>query len=160
MNLGAKEASGEIFLFLHADTFLPENAPNLIKAAIDDQQAVAGAFDLGIRSPKLIFRLIEKMVYIRSRITRIPYGDQGIFIKKSFFEKIGGFHPLPLMEDVNLMRRVKKAGGKIAFIHNKVSTSPRRWEKEGIISCTLRNWILILLYLTGVPAEKLSKFYP
>ncbi len=160
MNAGAKVASGEILLFLHADTYLAHNAPELIIKALHDQNAVAGSFDLGIRSDKAVFRLIEKMVYIRSRLTRIPYGDQGIFIKRNFFERLGGYGSMRIMEDVDLMRRVKKAGGKIAIVNRKILTSPRRWEKEGVIFCTLRNWILILLYFMGVPAERLLKFYP
>lgn len=159
MNAGAKVASGEILLFLHADTYLIDNAPELIIKTLQDQSAVAGAFDLGISSHKAVFRMIEKMVYFRSRLTRIPYGDQGIFIKRQFFAILGGYNPMPLMEDVDLMRRVKKAGGKIALVNRKIFTSPRRWEKEGVIFCTLRNWTLILLYFIGVPAEKLSKFY-
>jgi rSAM/selenodomain-associated transferase 2 len=160
MNSGAKVASGEILLFLHADTYLADNAPELIKKTIQDQNAIAGAFDLGIRSPKKVFRLIEKMVFIRSRLIQLPYGDQGIFIRRKFFENLDGYNNTPLMEDVDLMRRVKKAGGKIVNINQKVFTSPRRWEKEGVIFCTLRNWTLILLFFLGVPAEKLSKFYP
>jgi rSAM/selenodomain-associated transferase 2 len=160
MNSGAKVASGEILLFLHADTYLADNALELIIKTIQDQKAIAGAFDLGIHSHKGIFRLIEKMVYIRSRLTQLPYGDQGIFIRRNFFKNLGGYNNMPLMEDVDLMRRVKKAGGKIVIVKQKVLTSPRRWEKEGVILCTLRNWTLILLFFMGVPAEKLSKFYP
>jgi rSAM/selenodomain-associated transferase 2 len=160
MNAGAKVASGEILLFLHADTYLPEHALENIMKTLHDQNTVAGAFDLGIRSPKTIFRLIEKMVYIRSRLTRIPYGDQGIFIRRNFFEHIGGYGSMPLMEDVDLMQRVRESGRKIAIINQKVFTSSRRWEKEGIIFCTLRNWTLILLFLMGVPSERLLKFYP
>jgi rSAM/selenodomain-associated transferase 2 len=160
MNSGAKVASGEILLFLHADTYLTDNAPELIIKTIQDQNAVAGAFDLGIRSHKEVFRLIEKMVHIRSRLIQLPYGDQGIFIRRKFFENLGGYNNMPLMEDVDLMRRIKKAGGKIVIVKQKVLTSPRRWEKEGVILCTLRNWTLILLFFLGIPAEKLSKFYP
>jgi rSAM/selenodomain-associated transferase 2 len=159
MNAGAKVASGQILLFLHADTYLDKNAPEIIIKTLHDHSTVAGAFDLGIRSHKAVFRLIEKMVYFRSRLTRIPYGDQGIFIKRQFFETLGGYSAIPVMEDVDLMRRVKKTGGKIAIVSRKIFTSPRRWEKEGVLFCTLRNWTLILFYLTGVPAEKLSKFY-
>ncbi len=160
MNTGAKAASGNIFLFLHADTYLDENAPEAIIKILQDKNTVAGAFDLAIRSPKAIFRLTEKYVYIRSRLTHIPYGDQGIFIKREFFEMLGGYPDMPLMEDVELMRRVKKAGGKIAIIDTKISPPPRRWEKEGFAFCTLRNLTLISLYLLGVPAEKLYKYYP
>jgi hypothetical protein len=120
---------------------------------------VGGAFDLEIKSKKRIFRLIERAASIRSRLTRIPYGDQAIFLKKSFFDQIGGFKDIPIMEDVELMQRVKKAGQKIKFIPRKVWTAARRWEKEGIVYCTLRNWILISLYMFGVSPEKLNKFY-
>jgi rSAM/selenodomain-associated transferase 2 len=160
MNAGAKVASGEILLFLHADTYLADNAPENIMKTLYDQKTVAGAFNLGVRSPRKIFRLIEKVVFIRSKLTHIPYGDQCIFIRRNLFESIGGYGTMPLMEDVDLMRRVKKSGGKITILNQKVYTSPRRWEKEGIIFCTLRNWILILLYLIGMPPEYLSKFYP
>lgn len=159
MNTGAKAASGNIFLFLHADTYLPENAHQLIIQALHDKNTAAGAFNLGIRSRKTVFRIIEQMVYFRTRLTGIPYGDQGIFIKREFFETLGGYGNIPIMEDVDLMRRIKTTGKKIATIDEKVFTSARRWEKEGIIYCTLRNWILILLYLFGVPPEKLTTFY-
>jgi hypothetical protein len=99
------------------------------------------------------------MVYIRTRITGIPYGDQAIFIKKDFFAGMNGYQEIPIMEDVELMRRIKKSGYKICIIPQRVSTSPRRWEKEGIIYCTLRNWALISLYLSGFKPEKLAKFY-
>ncbi|MGD0283471.1 MAG: glycosyl transferase family 2, partial [Dissulfurispiraceae bacterium] len=90
---------------------------------------------------------------------RIPYGDQAIFIWKEYFHAAGGFREIPIMEDVELMRRIKKTGDKIYIIPEKVKTSPRRWEKEGIVYCTLRNWTLITLYFAGMPPEKLVKFY-
>lgn len=159
MNKGASVATGDILLFLHTDTELPENAFRTISAVIDKKQYVGGAFDLGIKSGRLIFRLIEKMVYIRTRLTGIPYGDQAIFIKKDFFAGMNGYQEIPIMEDVELMRRVKKSGYKICIIPQKVSTSPRRYEKEGVVYCTLRNWILMSLYLLGVRPEKLVNFY-
>lgn len=159
MNKGASVATGDILLFLHTDTELPENAFRTISAVIDKKQYVGGAFDLGIKSGRLIFRLIEKLVYIRTRLTGIPYGDQAIFIKKDIFAGMNGYQEIPIMEDVELMRRIKKSGYKICIIPQRVSTSPRRWEKEGIIYCTLRNWALISLYLSGFKPEKLAKFY-
>jgi rSAM/selenodomain-associated transferase 2 len=159
MNKGASLATGDILLFLHTDTELPENAFRTISAVIDKKQYVGGAFDLGIKSGRLIFRLIEKMVYIRTRLTGIPYGDQAIFIKKDIFAGMNGYQEIPVMEDLELMRRIKKSGYKICIIPQRVSTSPRRWEKEGIIYCTLRNWALISLYLSGFKPEKLAKFY-
>jgi rSAM/selenodomain-associated transferase 2 len=159
MNKGASVATGDILLFLHTDTELPENAFRTISAVIDRKQYVGGAFDLGIKSGRLIFRLIEKMVYIRTRLTGIPYGDQAIFIKKDFFAGMNGYQEIPIMEDVELIRRLKKSGYKIWIIPQRVSTSPRRYEKEGVIYCTLRNWMLMSLYLLGVEPEKLVKFY-
>jgi hypothetical protein len=99
------------------------------------------------------------MASLRSRITRIPFGDQAIFIRKAYFQKLGGFKDIPLMEDLEIMQRIKKKGDKICIIRCKVLTSPRRWEKEGILRCTLRNWLLQVLYFFGVPPYKLAKWY-
>lgn len=159
MNAGAAVAKGEILLFLHADTLLPPPALDQILPALKQPKVVGGAFDLGINSNRWGFRLIETVASLRSRITRIPYGDQAIFIRKAAFKRLGGFEEIPIMEDVDLMRRVKKTGQKIAIIPLKVMTSPRRWEKEGLLFSTLRNWILISLYLLGVSPQRLAKFY-
>jgi hypothetical protein len=138
---------------------LIRDALKQILKVFDRSDVAGGAFDLEIQSDKNIFRLIEKTASIRSRLTRIPYGDQAIFLKKELFDSIGGFKDIPVMEDVELMRRIKKAGLNIKFIRRRVLTASRRWEKEGIIYCTLRNWTLIILYLLGVSPEKLKKFY-
>jgi rSAM/selenodomain-associated transferase 2 len=159
MNLGASLAAGDILIFLHADTILPHDALELIETAMEDISCIAGAFDLAIDSERPAFRLIEKAASFRSRMTRIPYGDQTIFIRKRDFRDLGGFNNIPLMEDVEFMRRIKKRKGKICIIGTAVLTSPRRWEKEGIVYTTLRNWLLIVLYLCGVKPEKLIRFY-
>jgi len=160
MNAGAACASGAILLFLHADTLLEAGALDKITAALADSGHAAGAFQLAIRSPDKIFRIIEYGVRIRTRITRIPYGDQAHFISKSLFDRIGGYPETSLMEDVILMRRVKKIGQKILILKTKVFTSPRRWEEEGVLYCTLRNWLLIFLFGCGVSTRVLSRFYP
>lgn len=159
MNRGASIASGEILLFLHADTTLPGDAFARIPHAMEEDDVVGGAFDLGILSDRSAFRLIEKAATIRSRITRVPYGDQAIFIRRDYFYALGGFRDIPLMEDVDLMRRIRRAGDRIQIIPSQAKTSPRRWEKEGIMYCTMRNWALITLYSLGLPPEKLEKFY-
>ncbi len=159
MNAGARAASGRILLFLHVDTCLPDNAVDCIISVCGSDRIVGGAFDLGIDSPKPAYRVIEKIASIRSRLTRIPYGDQAIFIKKKVFAAIGGFGEIPIMEDIDLMRRTKQAGHKIRFIPEPVKTSPRRWEKEGIIYCTIRNIILSTLFYLGVSPNFLKKFY-
>lgn len=159
MNAGAAAAGGDAVLFVHADTRLPRRAFDLIRQVMAGR-AAAGAFDLGIDSPKGAYRLIEAMVYIRTRLTRIPYGDQAIFVDRRLFHRIGGYPEMPLMEDVALMQRIKRAGASTAIIPHRVFTSPRRWETEGVVRCTLRNWTLILLYLAGVAPERLVRFYP
>lgn len=158
MNAGAKEASGETLLFLHADTILPEGWKENIVSAMSNEMIVGGAFSLSIDSERVPYKIISATANIRSRITRIPYGDQGIFVRRSVFEEIGGFGEMPIMEDVDLMRRLKKVG-KVVMLRDKVKTSARRWEKEGVIYTPLRNWLLIGLYYMGVPPERLYRFY-
>jgi rSAM/selenodomain-associated transferase 2 len=159
MNKGASLAHGDILLFLHTDTELPEAAFTVISSTMDKAQCVAGSFDLGIKSERLIFRLIEQIVHFRTRITGIPYGDQAIFVKREVFNNMKGYREIPLMEDVDLMKRIKKKGSGICIIPLRVKTSPRRWDREGVFYCTLRNRALISLYHLGVDPEKLVKFY-
>lgn len=159
MNKGASVASGEILVFLHADTQLPANAFDAISSFLETGEYVGGAFDLGIQSRRWIFRVIEQLVSVRTRLTRVPYGDQAIFIKRDYFETMKGFPEIPLMEDVAFMRGLKKSGHKIVIVPQKVQTSPRRWDKEGIFFCTIRNWTLMSLYLIGIPPDKLEQFY-
>jgi rSAM/selenodomain-associated transferase 2 len=159
MNAGAAIAGGEVLIFLHADTLLPPEALNKISRILGNEKYVGGAFNLGIDSDRLLLKYIAARASMRSRINRIPYGDQAIFIRKSYFDKIGGFKEIPLMEDVDLMRRIKKRGDKIYIFPDQGMTSPRRWEKEGVIYTTIRNKILTSLYFLGVGPEKLVKYY-
>jgi rSAM/selenodomain-associated transferase 2 len=159
MNQGARTALGDILLFLHADTELPPDAFGSISSVMQDGSLVGGAFDLGIGEKGLPFRLIESIASFRSRLTRIPYGDQAIFLTRDYFTKLDGYKEIPLMEDVELMRRVKAAGGKICIIRKRVKTSARRWKREGVLRCTARNWTIMLLYLLGVAPERLAAWY-
>lgn len=159
LNRGATVASGDVLLFLHADTVLPPAAFEMIAGALRDEGCVGGAFDLHIDSPGAGFRAIETVANHRSRLTRIPYGDQAIFLRASCFRSIGGFREIPIMEDVDLMRRIKRKGGRIFIFREPVTTSARRWEKEGLVFGTLRNWTLMALYLCGVKPERLTRFY-
>jgi rSAM/selenodomain-associated transferase 2 len=159
MNKGAQLASGEIVLFLHADTETPPDGLSRICSAMRQREYVGGSFDLGIRSEKLRFRLIERIASLRSRMTRIPYGDQAIFLRRDYFLRIGGFLEVPVLEDVELMRRIKRLGGKICILDERVRTSARRWEQEGVFYCTLRNWVIVGLYLLGVSPNRLARFY-
>jgi len=159
MNAGAARASGDILLFLHADTLLPPRALPKIVEALSDSRFVGGAFDLGFQNRRWIFRLTGKCASLKHRLTRIPYGDQAIFMRRSYFAQIGGYPDIPLMEDVEMMKRVKRQGGLIVILPEAVVTSSRKWEKDGVAYTILRNWFLQTLYLFGVPAEKLVKYY-
>lgn len=159
LNRGAAVAAGEVLLFLHADTLLPPAAFERIAEAMRNEGCVGGAFDLGIASPRAAFRVIERVASLRSRLTRIPYGDQAIFIRATSLRTLGGFKEIPIMEEVDLMRRVKRKGWKITLFREPVITSARRWEEEGLLFATLRNWLLVTLYLCGVAPERLDRFY-
>lgn len=160
MNRGAHISRSGILLFLHVDTFLPPGAFPSIVRSIKDYNIAGGAFDLAIGSEAKKYRLIERAASLRTRLTRLPYGDQAIFIRNDIFRKVGGFSNIPLMEDVDFMQRLKKRGYRIKILPLKVRASPRRWEVEGALYGTLRNWALITLYLCGVPPQKLVKYYP
>ena len=159
MNAGAFAAKGDILIFLHADTELPLSAMKRMNEFINRNEYVGGAFDLGIKSEKLIYRAIAFLGSLRSRLNRIPYGDQAILIRRDYFNEIGGYKDIPVMEDVELMRRIKRSGKKIFIFRDRVVTSPRRWEEEGVIFCILRNWTLQILYFLGVSPHKLVNFY-
>ncbi len=159
MNTGVAIACGEILVFLHADTRLPEMALEKIYDVLQSKKYVGGAFGLAIDSDRLLLKYIAARARFRSRLNRIPYGDQAIFIRKDYFDRIGRFKEIPLMEDVDLMRRIKKRGDKIIILRDRVKTSARRWETEGALYTTIRNQILVSLYYWGVSPYKLVKFY-
>jgi len=159
MNAGAALASGDLLLFLHVDSVLPDNALRLLRSAMRDARIAGGAFELGIASDRALFRITERYVAVRTRLTRIPFGDQAIFLRRAYFDGIGGYSDIPLMEDVDLMIRVRKRGGAITVLPEKVMTSARRWEREGILYCTLRNWMLQILYSIGVSPIRLARWY-
>lgn len=157
MNEGAYKARGEILLFLHADTLVPPNWDVCIKEALHVNHA--GAFSLGIDDTFFAFRFLETMANLRTSFTQIPYGDQAQFFSTSFFKKLGGYTEIPLMEDVEIMKRIQKQGNKIALLNVKVLTSSRRWHKEGILYTTLRNRLISFLYWLGVHPDLLKRYY-
>ena len=158
MNYGAAIAKGDILLFLHADTQLPPNYPQLIKQTLSQPNVIAGAFELAIDSPQKSLRVIETLVNWRSRFLSLPYGDQALFLKQKTFSKVGGFPNLPIMEDFELIEKLKHQG-KIALVAAKVITSPRRWQKLGVFKTTAINQLIILGYYLGIPPIKLQQFY-
>ena len=159
LNAGAAVAKGDILLFLHADTTLPAGAVEKIQKCLADAKNMAGAFELGIDSDRLIYKWIAFWAHIRYKYFGLPYGDQAIFMRKDYFESIGGFADYVIMEDVDLVRRIRKLGDKVHILPEKVSTSARRWEKEGAVYGTVRNSILLLLFCAGVKPDRLVKYY-
>ncbi len=158
MNAGAAIATGDILLFLHADTQLPIGYLTMVKDTLAQPKTIAGAFELAIDGQKPSLRLVETMVKLRSRWFSLPYGDQALFLKKSVFEEIGGFADLPIMEDFELVQRLKQKG-KIAIAPAAVLTSSRRWEQLGVFKTTIINQIIILGYYLAVSPQKLRKLY-
>ncbi|MEC4891738.1 MAG: TIGR04283 family arsenosugar biosynthesis glycosyltransferase [Oscillatoria sp. PMC 1051.18] len=158
MNAGAKIASGEILLFLHADTYLPAGYEKFVRESISQPGIIAGAFELGIDAPGLGLRAIEKMVNWRSHFFAMPYGDQAIFVKTTVFQDMGGFPNLPIMEDFELILRLKRRG-KIAIAPAAVQTSARRWQKLGIFKTTLINQLIIIGYYLKIPPTQLKNWY-
>ena len=158
MNRGARHATGEIVLFLHADTRLPASGLDDVRFVLSDSRYVGGRFDVRLDDDRWIFRVIGNMISFRSRLTKVATGDQAIFVRRDVFEKIGGFPDFPLLEDIAFSRMLKKRG-RIACLRSQVVTSARRWEKEGIWRTILKMWMLRLCYLTKVSPFLLKRFY-
>ncbi len=158
MNAGARRASGETLLFLHADTRLPDGALPTIAAALDDARVVGGRFDVSFDSPRAVFRMIAFFMNLRSRWSGISTGDQAIFVRRSVFEAMGGYPDIALMEDIELCRRLKRRGG-LAAIRARVTTSARKWEREGAIRTMALMWLLRFLYMAGVSPARLHGWY-
>jgi len=154
MNAGAAAASGDVLVFLHADTHLPAGAGTAIDAAL--RRAGAGAFRIGFDRPR---PLVERVVNARSRLLGIVYGDQALFVSREAFERVGGYRPLPIMEDRDLAARLRRTGG-LAIVPLAVTTSARRHRSDGHARALARNWLIQLLYTLRVPPERLARMYP
>lgn len=158
MNQGAGAASGDVLVFLHADTSLPPGAFQAIERALGTGAYCGGAFRLKLDSGRPWLRFVAWSANIRNLFTGTPYGDQAIFMKAGFFRALGGYREIPIMEDVDLVRRARAAGGRLVILKEYAVSSARRWEKEGLLGTTLTNHALRLLYLAGTAPEKLAGF--
>ena len=158
MNLGARHATGDILLFLHADTFLLPGALEEVQRHIISDGAVGGAFDLHIDSRRRLCKFIARVANRRSRWLRLPYGDQGIFVWRQVFEALGGFPEIPIMEDIAFTRRLRRAG-RLTFIHSGLETNERRWSISGVVRTTLVNWWVTILFFLHVPPSELRRIY-
>jgi len=158
MNAGAYASSGEILLFLHADTFLPERADQWIVTGMKYHGRKWGYFDVRLSGNHLLFRCVERLINLRSRLSGIATGDQGIFVCRKLFEAVGGFPDIELMEDIALSKRLKRHGPPLC-LRQPVLTSSRRWEKRGILRTVLLMWFLRLAYFMKANPKHLAQLY-
>ena len=164
MNQGAASARGDVLLFLHADTELPEDADQLIIEALAAQGSRWGWFDVRLSNSGLPYRMVGGMMNLRSRLTSVCTGDQALFVERTLFEELGGFPALELMEDIalsKLLRRATKTEARPARPDGVAVTSSRRWEQNGLLTTILLMWKLRLLYFFGMkPSNLVRMYYP
>jgi rSAM/selenodomain-associated transferase 2 len=156
MNAGTGQATGEVLLFLHADTQLPGNAISLI-----EQHALPGQwgrFDVQLNSPRWLLRVNAWLMNYRSCLTGIVTGDQGLFVHRTMFEEIGGFPDIPLMEDIAISKKLKRYNRPIC-LKSRITVNTRYWEQHGVWHSIFRMWGIRLAYFLGIPAEHLVKKY-
>jgi len=158
MNRGALDATGDVLLFLHADTRLPASAFRDIESALSDPRYLGGRFDVELDSDRWLLKAVGFMISLRSRLSKVGTGDQAIFVRREILAELGGFPDMPLMEDIAFCRMLRRAG-KVACLRSKVVTSARRWEADGVWRTIFKMWMLKLLYLAGVPPARLKRFY-
>lgn len=158
LNEGVKACRSDIVLFLHADTALPPTAKTVIESALGNPHCVGGRFDVRFDQPSRWGAVISWFMNRRSRLTGIATGDQAIFVRRQIFQQMGGFPDIPLMEDIEFSRRLKRQG-PTAALTDRVTTSFRRWEKTGPFRTILLMWTLRFLYWLGVNPTRLDQWY-
>lgn len=158
LNAGAKQASGTVVCFLHADSSLPSQAGNLMRDALGSPANGWGRFDVRLSGRHPMLRVIERLMNWRSRLTGIATGDQAMFISRELFDKVGGFPEIALMEDIAMSRRLRRHSAPHC-LPQAVITSSRRWEKNGILRTVVLMWKLRLLYFLGIDPARLAKQY-
>tara|TARA_B100000686_G_scaffold342108_1_gene420626 strand:- start:214 stop:879 length:666 start_codon:yes stop_codon:yes gene_type:complete len=158
MNAGARIATGDIFLFLHADNHIESASYEKMSHSMENSEEIGGAFSLCIVSDKWSLRLITRLANLRSKYLGMAYGDQAFFVKKRIFHKMNGFAKLPICEDIDFFKRLRNLG-PVILLSEKTLTSPRRWYKEGIWITTIKNILIATLFELGFPLRILTKWY-
>ena len=158
MNAAADKATGDLLLFLHADNRLEPESYRKMLEFMDNSKWIGGAFTLCIESNKWSINLITLLANIRSKYLGLAYGDQGFFVRKEVFKSMEGFSPIPICEDMEFYRRLRKKGSVI-LLKEKAHTSARRWVKEGVVFTTARNIFIAILFGIGFPPRTLTKWY-
>ena len=158
MNAGARAAHGRVLLFLHADTWLPDGALAAVDDALADPAVVGGRFDVRFDSPRPVLSMIAFFMNLRSRWSGISTGDQAIFVRRDVFDGLDGFAEIPLMEDVELTKRLKRRG-RVVALRARVTTAARKWQREGALRTMALMWAIRFLYVCGVPPARLHLWY-
>jgi rSAM/selenodomain-associated transferase 2 len=158
MNAGAAAAQGDALVFVHADTLMPRSFAGDIAAALADPAVIGGRFDLQLDDNAPLLRLIGWLISARSRLSRTGTVDQAIFVRREMFERLGGYRDIALCEDLDLARRLKRAG-RVACLRSRVTTSARRWRERGVVATTIQMWFIRTAFLLGVPPERLAHLY-
>ncbi len=158
-NAGAADATGAALLFLHADNWLTAHSIEQIVNAMANPSVLAGAFRQRIEAGGWGYRWLERGNALRATVVGLPYGDQGLFIRRQTFEQLGGFPDARLMEDMMLMKRLRRISRPI-LLPGPLHVSPRRWQRHGLVRQTMRNWFLLTAHSCGVSANRLAQFYP
>jgi len=158
MNAGARVATGDILWFLHADCHPHADSIKIMRKALDNQRVVGGGFEYFLNQAGFHFRLAEELSNLKNRQLKWLFGDMGIFVRKHVFEQMKGYADIPLMEDMDFCKRLKKYG-QIVFLPQRMKTSTRRWLEEGFVKNSLRSWLLQSAWALGASPYKLSKWY-
>ncbi|NOY43561.1 MAG: glycosyltransferase family 2 protein [Planctomycetes bacterium] len=158
-NLGASESSGDVLLFLHADNWLAPSVGQQIRECLSASEVLGGALLQRIEATGFLYRLLERGNAARVRWRGLAYGDQAIFMRKGVFQKLGGFPPVELMEDLLLMRKFRKTSRPV-LLPGPVFVDPRRWQRKGVLRQTFCNWALLGAHTLGVAPERLARYYP
>ena len=158
LQAGAALARGDLLLFLHGDTLLPPAWERGVRAALANPTVAFGAFRLGIQARGWRFRLVEQGANLRARLLSLPYGDQALFLRQDLFRQVGGYRQIPCMEDLDLVRRLRRHG-RFLLAPLTVRTAARRWQRLGIIRTILLNQLLVAAFVAGIPPETLARVY-
>lgn len=158
MNAGAETASGDVLLFLHADTRLPQEADHLILDGLERSGALWGRFDVTIEGRALLLPVVARLMNLRSRLSGVATGDQAMFVRRETFHAVGGFPAIALMEDIALSKRLKRLGRPLC-LRERVTTSGRRWERHGVVRTILLMWRLRLAFFLGADPAALARRY-
>jgi rSAM/selenodomain-associated transferase 2 len=158
LNLVASQASGDVLLFVHADTLLPSDAATLIESALEDPEVVGGAFRLRLDDPRWLARLVSHAVNVRSQLLGTFFGDQALFVRGNVFDEVGGYRAWSVMEDLEILSRLRRRG-RLVLLNAHVITSARRHRGNGWIKTLATVWTICLLFRLGVPTEAMLRMY-